>query len=99
MVEAGSVSHQRVEVRNDLSDVATVVEVVVQDRPGLVWELSRALSDADLDVRTAKIATRMDLASDTFYVVDADGRPLDDARSERLALELRARFLPSRRRR
>ena len=92
--EAGAVDQQRVEVRDDLSDSATVVEVVVQDRPGLVWDLARALTDFGLDLRVAKIATRMDLASDTFYVVDADGEPLDEDARGRLSSLLRTHFLP-----
>jgi [protein-PII] uridylyltransferase len=92
---AGAMDHQRVDVRNDLSDTATVVEVVVLDRPGLVWELTRALSRFGLDVRVAKIATRMDLASDTFYVVDEGGGRLDDARRQALADQLQSTFLSS----
>ncbi len=95
---AGAVEHQRVLVRNDLSDAATVVEVVVQDRPGLVWDLTQELSASGLDVRVAKIATRMDLASDTFYVVDGAGERLDAAACARLAATLRAKFLPEARR-
>jgi len=95
VAKAGAVEHQRVAVSNDLSDAATVVEVVVQDRPGLVWELTRELSRFGLDVRLAKIATRMDLASDTFYVLDSDGDRLTAAAQERLTAKLRARFLAS----
>lgn len=95
VVAAGAVEHQRVDVSNEVSDTATVVEVVVQDRAGLVWEITRELSRFGCDVRVAKIATRMDLASDTFYVIDSTGKPLSKELAEQLAARLHMKFLPA----
>ena len=95
---AGSLDQQRVVVDDTVSDVATVVEVVVEDRPGLVWLITRELTRLELDVRVAKIATRMDLASDTFYIVDRNGEKLGPERGDALRRALSDRFLdPGRR--
>jgi [protein-PII] uridylyltransferase len=83
---------ERVEVRNDLSERATVVEVVTFDRPGLVYDITRILSDFHLDLKLAKIATRNDLASDTFYVVGRGGRQVGSRRCRQLTRALEEHF-------
>jgi [protein-PII] uridylyltransferase len=88
----GAMELQRFEVGNDASDVATVVEVVTPDRPGLVHAIAQELFEFGLDLKVAKISTRQDLASDTFYVVDRRGRRLGVRRATRLARSLRERF-------
>lgn len=67
----------RVTVDNSLSDTRTVVEVRAPDRLGLLYRITRALARAGCNITTAKIATELDLALDTFYVTDADGRRLE----------------------
>ena len=44
-------------LENEASDGATVVEVVGPDSVGLLYGLTRALADLDLDILRAKIAT------------------------------------------
>jgi [protein-PII] uridylyltransferase len=88
----GALGLQRALVSNDLSSVATVVEVVTPDRVGLVYDITSVFLDFGLDLRVARIATRHDLASDTFYVVDSRGRRLGKARREALREALEARF-------
>ena len=90
----GAVELERFAVRNDLSDVATVVEVVTPDRTGLVYDITRLLLEFRLDLRVAKIATRVDLASDTFYVVGRGGRRLGRRRCRQLEVALTERFAP-----
>ena len=69
---------QEVRVFNDASSSATVIEVVGPDRIGLLSGLTRALSDLDLDIRTAKVATLGHDVVDTFYVTDDEGRKVTD---------------------
>jgi [protein-PII] uridylyltransferase len=60
------------------SRTATVVEVRAHDVDGLLYRLTRVLSDAGLDVRNARIHTMGAEAVDTFYLLDNDGHPLND---------------------
>jgi len=57
---------------------ATVVEVVGADSLGLLYRLTRALTDLDVDIRTARIHTLGADVVDTFYVTSADGGPITD---------------------
>ena len=74
---------------NDASNDATVLEVVGPDSMGLLYRLTRALTDLDIDIRSAKIHTMGVDVVDTFYVVDRDGAKVieDDLQDEvRVAL-------------
>jgi [protein-PII] uridylyltransferase len=64
---------------NDGSDEATILEVMGPDTPGLLYRITRAIAEMDLDVRSARITTLGDDVVDTFYVLDADGAKLLDA--------------------
>lgn len=77
-----------VSVRNNLSEWATVVEVLAADRPGLVFDITQVFGEFRLDLRLAKISTRHDLASDTFYVVGRGGRKVGQRRIRELARAL-----------
>ena len=56
----------------------TVIEVKCADRLGLLYLITRTLSAARLDIASARIATEIDQAYDTFYVHDRAGRKLDE---------------------
>ena len=56
------------------SEAATVIEVSGADRPGLLAELSRTLTDLGLSIRSAHVAGFGERAVDSFYVVDRKGR-------------------------
>jgi [protein-PII] uridylyltransferase len=47
-----------------------VIEVAGLDRPGLLYELTNALSDLNLDITSAHIATFGERVVDVFYVTD-----------------------------
>jgi [protein-PII] uridylyltransferase len=51
----------------------TVVEVSGLDRPGLLFDLTAALSRLDLNIGSAHIATFGEKAADVFYVTDLNG--------------------------
>ena len=63
---------------NQISDSRTVVEVKCPDRVGLLYVITRTLSGHGLDIASARIATEIDHAYDTFYVTDRQGRRLED---------------------
>src|SRR5437763_3497113 len=68
----------KITVDNRLSDAYTVIEVKCPDRLGLLYLITRTLSALDLDIASARIATEIDQAFDTFYVLDRKGRRLED---------------------
>ncbi|MEU9886476.1 [protein-PII] uridylyltransferase [Sphaerisporangium sp. NPDC051011] len=73
------VAPPRVNLVDDASQTATVVEVRAHDRPGLLWRIGRAFGECNLDVRAARVETLGAEAVDVFYVVDRSGRPITDA--------------------
>ncbi len=68
----------KVSVDNHLSDTHTVVEVKCPDRVGLLYLITRTLAGFDLSIGSARIATDIDHAFDTFYVADRHGRRIED---------------------
>ncbi len=57
-------------IDNALSDQFTVIEVSGLDRTGLLYELTSAISDLNLDITSAHITTFGEKAVDVFYVTD-----------------------------
>jgi [protein-PII] uridylyltransferase len=68
----------RAEVRNTLSNRFSVIEVSGLDRPGLLSEITGALSDLSLDIASAHITTFGEKVIDTFYVTDLTGQKIDN---------------------
>ena len=65
-------------VDNELSSRYTVLEVRGPDSIGLVYRITRAMADLDLDIFSAKIQTLGDDVVDSFYVRDGAGRKVVD---------------------
>jgi [protein-PII] uridylyltransferase len=78
-VKAATPAVPSVEVDNDLSATATVVEVRAPDAVGLLYRITRALAELELDIRSAKVQTLGHEVVDAFYVTGADGRKVTDA--------------------
>ncbi|HEX3175909.1 MAG TPA: [protein-PII] uridylyltransferase [Methylomirabilota bacterium] len=68
----------KIAIDNKLSDAYTVIEVKSPDRLGLLYLITRTLSALDLDIASARIATEIDQALDTFYVLDRKGHRLEE---------------------
>ena len=68
----------RVSVDDEASDFFTVIEVGAADRVGLLFDITRTLSEVGLDVHLAKVATYGGRVVDAFYVRDELGRKLGD---------------------
>jgi [protein-PII] uridylyltransferase len=68
----------KVSVNNGLSNDYSVIEIKCPDRLGLLYLVTRTLSALELDIASARIATEIDQAFDTFYVQDGQGRKVDD---------------------
>ncbi len=63
---------------NDLSDDATVVEVRAPDEIGVLYRITRAIADLDLDIQSAKVQSIDADVLDAFYVRDRDGRKITE---------------------
>ena len=87
-MQAAVVLPPRVQVDNDSSVDATIIEVFAEDSDGLLLALSRTLYEHQFSVRSAKISTYLDQIVDAFHVVDFDGAKVED--SVRLATIRRA---------
>ena len=70
----------RVLIDNHASAAYTVIEVNGRDRPGLLYRLTRALADLNLQIASAKISTYGEKVVDVFYVKDLFGLKIEDER-------------------
>ncbi|MDF1601084.1 [protein-PII] uridylyltransferase [Mesorhizobium sp. YIM 152430] len=68
----------RADVRNALSNRFSVIEVKCLDRPGLLSEITGAISDLSLDIASAHITTFGEKVIDTFYVTDLTGAKIEN---------------------
>jgi [protein-PII] uridylyltransferase len=66
----------RVNFDNDASTTATVVEVEGLDRPGLLYDVTRALFESGLSISSAIVSTYGERAMDVFYVRDGYGHKI-----------------------
>ncbi len=71
-------STPQVIIDNELSSSSTVLEVRGPDSIGLLYRITRAMADLDLDIVSAKIQTLGDDVVDSFYVRDAAGEKVTD---------------------
>jgi [protein-PII] uridylyltransferase len=68
----------RVLFDNKASATHTVVEVNGRDRPGLLYDVTRALTAANLQISSARISTYGESVVDVFYVKDIFGMKVDE---------------------
>jgi [protein-PII] uridylyltransferase len=68
--------HPRVRFDNAASAAATVIEVETADRPGLLYDITRAIFESGLSISSAMVATYGERVVDVFYVRDAYGHKL-----------------------
>jgi [protein-PII] uridylyltransferase len=84
-----------VRIDNEMSAECTVVEVFTVDQRGLLYRLARALHDAGVVIRFAKIGTYLDQVVDVFYVTERDGqKPQSDERLAQIRNALGAVISP-----
>jgi len=66
----------RIDFDNDTSANRTILEIETEDHVGLLYVISQALTELNLDISLAKISTEKGAAIDTFYVCEQDGQKI-----------------------
>ena len=64
---------------NDVSETRTLIEVETEDRVGLLFAISEALTGLGLNISAAIICTELGAAIDSFYVTEINGGKVLDA--------------------
>ncbi|MHA1132854.1 MAG: [protein-PII] uridylyltransferase [Alphaproteobacteria bacterium] len=77
----------QVVIDNTLSDALTVIEINGLDRPGLLYDVTREISDLNLDIASAHIATFGEKAVDVFYVTNLTGKKITSSSRDLLIRE------------
>ena len=75
---------------NEGSEIYTIIEVDTRDRPGLLFDLTRTLANANVYIASAVIATYGEQVVDSFYVKDMFGLKFH-SESKQKALEKKLR--------
>ncbi len=78
---------QTVAIDSKSSGTATLIEVVAEDRPGLLYDLALAMSREGGNIEVVLINTEAHKAVDVFYLT-SEGAKLEPAHCERLRLKL-----------
>jgi [protein-PII] uridylyltransferase len=65
-------------VDNEISKVATVVEVRAPDAVGVLYRITHAIAELDLDLRSVKAQTLSSDVVDSFYVCNREGHKILD---------------------
>jgi [protein-PII] uridylyltransferase len=86
-----STSGERIPTRiffdNESPENRTIIDLETEDRLGLLYAVSRVLTDAGLDISLAKISTEKGAAIDSFYVCEFDGQRIENPERQRYLAE------------
>jgi [protein-PII] uridylyltransferase len=61
----------RVVIDNEASEQYTIIEVFANDRPGLLYDITRTLADFEINIHRARIGSDGDQVVDVFYTLDS----------------------------
>ncbi len=81
-----------VRILDDASDHSTLIEVRAPDALGLLYAITSAMADLDLDIHVAKIDTLGQRVVDAFYVRNAWAEKLDEAQASEVARSIEHRI-------
>ena len=73
---------------NDIATDATILEVRMHDRPGVLYSVTKVISRFGVDIRAAIVATLGAEAFDTLYITDLHGGALSEERAKTLATQI-----------
>ena len=66
----------RVLISNTESEFYTLVDVIADDRPGLLYDATRTIGEHGFEIYISKAATIKDQVTDTFYLKDSEGKKI-----------------------
>lgn len=69
----------KVTIDNSASELYSVIEVFSEDRIGILYDITKTLSDFGIDIYRARIGSKADQVVDVFYVLDHDGRKIENS--------------------
>ncbi len=90
---SGSKIMPSVRFNNEASDECTLIDFVGEDRPGLLYDLTSAISGAGCNIELVLVDTEAHKAIDVFYVTKAHSK-LDEDSSQHLLEELKRVAMP-----
>ena len=76
-----------VQIDNQCSQHSTVIEIITQDRPGLLYDISSTLAELGCNIEVAIIDTQGQTATDVFHVTCA-GTKLDPRHQKKVRTAL-----------
>jgi len=82
-----------VSATNDVATNATILEVRMHDRPGVLYSATKSISRFGVDIRAAIVATLGAEAFDTLYITDVNGGALGEERAKILAAQIERHLL------
>jgi len=71
----------RIDIDNESSDTATVMDIYTNDRVGLLYDITKTLTKLGLSIDYAKISTKVDQVADVFYVREIEGGKVFDKKN------------------
>jgi [protein-PII] uridylyltransferase len=76
-----------VRVDNEISAIFTVLDIFTEDKPGVLYTITRTLAEQGLDIHRSRVGVAGDRVADIFYVRDiaTGGKLTDPARLNALA--------------
>ena len=87
--KTGAHTPTHVTADNGVAEHFTVLDVVTQDRVGVLFTITHALHRLGIVIHLAKITTQVHQVFDVFYVTDSEGSKLTDpARLDGLRIEI-----------
>lgn len=89
-----AVAATRVQFDNNSSTTATLIELIAQDRPGLLYDVASVISKRGADIEVVLVDTEAKKALDVFYVTKSGNR-LTDPEAADLANAIKAVVVPA----
>jgi [protein-PII] uridylyltransferase len=72
-------------ISNTESDFYTLVDVIADDRLGLLYDATRTIGEHGFEIYISKAATIKDQVTDTFYLKDSNAKKIKNSQQlERL---------------